>query len=146
MKCLQAATPRLWFLCLRLFSWQEAAPRGRVTAPPLGARSRHSRRAAAGAAQPEQSGQAAPVPSRDQAGSRRLGGGDGGRAGSCRGTPAAAPGGWGHGSGVDDCGRVLPARPYGLLEAMAGVEAGPRCQPLLSSAGKCSTFGAGRRR
>lgn len=78
--------------------------------------------------------------------SRRLGGGDGGRAGSCRGTPGAALGGWGHRSADDGCGRLLPALPDGLLEAMVGDEADPGYQPLLSSAGKCSTLGAGGRR
>lgn len=55
-------------------------------------------------------------------------------------------GGWGHRSADDGCGRLLPALPDGLLEAMVGDEADPGYQPLLSSAGKCSTLGAGGRR
>lgn len=136
---------RVCFLYLCLFSWQEAAPRDRVTTPPPALVARvlaHSTCCSTAAAGTGRAG--SPVGIKTQ--SRRLGGGDGGRAGSCRGTPAAALGGWGHCSAVDGCGHVLPALPDGLLEAMVDDEADPRHQPLLSCAGKCSTLGTGGRR
>lgn len=69
-----------------------------------------------------------------------------GRAGNRGGHPATALGGWGRHPALDGCHHVLPALPSGLLVAVAGDEAHPGYQPLLSRAGKCSAVGAEGRR
>lgn len=133
-------------LDLCLFSWQEAALRTCVTAPPpaLVPWSWHTQLGKGKVEYGSTSIIRSLVGIKDC--SRRLGVGDGGHAGSWRRTPAAAVGGWGHCSAVGSCGCELPAIPDGLLEAMVGAEADTRYQPLLSCAGKCSAHGAEGRR
>lgn len=132
-----------WLSDLCLFSRQEAALRACGTAPPP-ARMPWTWHTQPGKGEAECwsiCGPRFPVGIKDC--SRRLGGEDGG---SRRETPTAAAGGWGHCSAVGSCGCELSALPDGLLEAMVGAEADTGCQPLLSSAGKCSTHGAEGRR